>query len=240
MQNRNETQSIEWTVATNDESQWLVTLESLWTQHTTAGWQFVVTLRDGIDELGSKTDKGTLYDLVANQCNVSAKRLQNLTSMARRASSMVAMELGLEIAHAEYVLGLTDTEAIAILNDAAEQRWTPAMVSAEVRNRRIQTTAAPHQDLPVVGNERHTDDEPPFARTANNPLYDEYDTESDQLAGSSAAAHDFGDDEDGYTYTGAEFMALMQRATNRLRDTEMWQEQRTVNEWLAMVARHTY
>jgi len=60
--------------------------------------------------------------------------------------------------------------------------------------------------------------------------------------GGMASMHDSDDDEsDQYTYTGAEFSSLLQRATHRLRDNSaLWEEQRTINEWLSLVATQAY
>lgn len=238
-----ETQSIEWTVATDEESQWSIKLTNAYQDYRHSGWQFVTTLNEGVNKFIEKHGKETVYDIAQQSTGLSRSRLQNLVSMANKPSSRYAAANGLEIAHAEAVLGLPEPEAIKYLDHAIAEGKSATAIGAMIRDDRQARTAKPNtsqpSDLPDSGNERHPDDEPPFARTANNPLYDDYDTEADALAGNSAA-YDFGDDEDGYTYTGAEFMTLMQRATNRLRDTEMWQEQRTVNEWLAMVARHTY
>ncbi|HSG61636.1 MAG TPA: hypothetical protein VLA24_09405 [Pseudomonadales bacterium] len=238
-----ETQSIEWTVSTDEESRWLVTLGELWQARTQTGWQFVTELRDGIDKFSKRRDRAQLYELVANQTGLAIKTLMNYVSLSRNPNSAMARELGLDIAHAEAVLGLEYDEAQALLTQAAETSLSANAIGAIVRESRQARTASP---VPAVGNETNqrsiNDDmhDVPFDTSKPNVLYDDdYDTEADNLAG-SATAYDYGDDEDGYTYTGPEMLSLIQRATNRLRDTPMWDEQRTVNEWLAMLARHTY
>lgn len=234
-----------WTVATDEESQWLVTLGDLWTAHTMTGWQFVKELRRGIDRFGKRRDKTELYELVANQTGLATKTLMNYVSLARNENSPLAEELGLDIAHADAVRTLVYDEAEALLMQAAEQSLSADAVKAIIRERRQANTAAPDL-IPDVGNERQAktnfvspyDDEPPFADKSSILYDDDYSAEANAYAG-SANGYDWADDDDGMTYTIDEMYSLLQRAVNRLKDVDDG-TQRTTVEWLRQIARHTY
>lgn len=225
-----------------NENDWLIALGNSYQNYRHAGWEFVTTLQIGIDQFGA--NKAELYQRAADATELTVKTLQNYVSMARKRSSEIAASYGLEIGHAVAVLGLEDAHADAVLLQAAEERLSVDSVKAIVREYKQGA------DLPVVGNERaavvvapNHDDEPPFSNR-NSVLYadDDTDAKAEHLAGSASAYNYTDDDEsDQYTYTGAEFHSLLQRATHRLRDNAaLWEEQRTINEWLSLVATQAY
>lgn len=240
---------VRYETATNytDESQWISDVGNAYELYQSSGWNLVNVLSKGISDLRSRADKSVLYQRVHEQYpSLSVKRMQNLVSLARKPYAKQAQDLGLEIAHVEAVLGVSDDEAEALLLEAAEQSLSANAIGGIIRERKQAM-----QPVPVVGNERvsavvapnhATDDDPPFARTQGNVLYDDLDATAERLAG-SASAYNFSDDDDtdAYTYTGAEFHSLLQRATHRLRDNAaVWEEQRTLGEWLSLVATQAY
>ena len=233
---QNETQTITWTVATDEESQWLVRLGDLWTARTQAGWQFVKELQTGIDSYSKRRDKSELYELAANQTGLSTKTLMNYVSLARNENSALAEDLGLDIAHADVVRSLFFDEAQALLLQAAEQSLSADALKAIIRERRQAATAAPGTVIPDAGNVA-TDEDPPFANRGS-VLYqdDEYDELADSFAG-DVCAYDYSDDD--YTYSIDEMHGLVQRSINRLRDVDNG-DQRTLNEWLKQIAAQAY
>lgn len=233
--------SYETTTTYTDESAWLTDLDNAYTLHAKSGWHFADVLHRGISQLQKRRDKTDLYQLAHDQTRVSIKRMQNLVSMMHKPYAKQAQDLGLEIAHVEAVLGLDDDEAEAMLLDAAEQSITANAIGGILRERRLGAVAAPNAFVPAIGNiSEGTDDEPPFSNP-RSVLYDDTDAKAERLAGSASAYNYSDDDTDSYTYTGAEFYSVLQRATNRLRDNSaVWEEQRTINEWLSLVATQTY
>lgn len=236
---------VRYETATNytDEATWIADVGNAYELYQSSGWNLVNVLAKGISDLRSRTDKSVLYQRVHEQYpSLSVKRMQNLVSLARKPYTKQAQELGLEIAHVEAVLGLPDEEAEALLLDAAEQSLSASAIGGIIRERRLATVAAPNAVVPDGGNDSAaTDDEPPFANP-RSVLYDDTDAKAERLAGSASAYNYTDDDEsDQYTYTGAEFHGLLQRAVNRLRDNAaVWEEQRTINEWLSLVATQSY
>lgn len=226
-----------------DVSTWVTDVDEAFQLHQKSGWNWANVAKRGFDNLSKRHDKTTLYDHLQTQNpRMTRKRMQNIMSLMNKPYCKLAQDLELDIAHVEAVLSLPDSEAEAMLLDAAEQSISATGIGAIIRERKQAAQPMPPADLPAVGND--TDDEPPFARTKGNVLYeaDDLDAKADALAGSSAA-YDFTDDDesDAYTYTGPEFHSLLQRATNRLRDNAaVWEEQRTLNEWLSLVATQTY
>lgn len=247
----------------DDVSAWLTELGSSYHNYQHSGWQFVTTLQAGIDQFGA--NKAELYEAAADQTDLSTKTLQNYVSMARKPSSKFAASNGLEIGHAVAVLGVEDLHAVPLLRHTKVQRLSVESLRAVIRGYHtgkvsfapdfdghlVVTDIAQTVTVPDDGNQRinavvapnHADDEPPFSNP-RSVLYDDSDTDAkaERLAG-SASAYDFtGDDEsDAYTYTGPEFHSLLQRATNRLRDNAvLWEEQRTMGEWLSLVATQSY
>ena len=233
-----------WTVATDEESQWLVTLGDLWTAHTMTGWQFVKELRRGIDRFGKRRDKTELYELVANQTGLATKTLMNYVSLARNENSPLAEELGLDIAHADAVRTLVYDEAEALLMQAAEQSLSADAVKAIIRERRQANTAAPDL-IPDVGNERQAktnfvspyDDEPPFA-DKSSILYDDddYSAEANAYA-SSANGYDWADDDDVLLLGRNDARDLIERAWRRLPADDT---QRSIREWLMLLENNAY
>lgn len=113
-------------------SEWLSRLDDSYSRAKRAGWDFIVTLRDGIDQFG-RTDhrKADLYELAANQIGVSARTLQNYVSMSRSVVASIAIDLDLDFNHANAALGLSEDVARDLLTTAAEQGWEPARVRKE-------------------------------------------------------------------------------------------------------------
>lgn len=224
--------SYETATVYTDESEWLTDLDNAYTLHARSGWHFADVLHRGISQLQKRHDKTDLYQLAHEQTRVSIKRMQNLVSMMNKPYAAQAQELGLEIAHVEAVLGVSDDEAEALLLDAAEQSLSASAIGGIIRERRMASVAAPTTFVPDDGNDSAaTDDDPPFANPQRNVLYDD----------TAPTAYTDDDDTESYTYTGAEFHSLLQRATNRLRDNAaLWEEQRTLHEWLSLVATQAY
>ena len=230
-----------------DVTTWVADVDEAFQLHQKSGWNWANVAKRGFDSLSKRYDKTALYDHLQTQNpRMTRKRMQNIMSMMNKPYCKLAQDLELDIAHVEAVLGVSDDEAESLLLDAAEQSLSASAIGGIIRERKQAM-----QPVPVVGNERvsavvapnhATDDDPPFARTQGNVLYDDLDATAERLAGSSAAYNYTDDDEsDQYTYTGAEFHSLLQRATNRLRDNAvLWEEQRTMGEWLSLVATQTY
>ena len=233
-----------WTVATDEESQWLVTLGDLWTAHTMTGWQFVKELRRGIDNFGKRRDKTELYELVANQTGLATKTLMNYVSLARNENSPLAEELGLDIAHADAVRTLVYDEAEALLMQAAEQSLSADAVKAIIRERRQANTAAPG-NIPDAGNERqarstfvspYPDDEPPFTDKSSILYDDDYSAEASAYAG-NANGYDWADDDDVLLLGRNDARDLIERAWRRLPADDT---QRSIREWLMLLENNAY
>ena len=239
-----ETQSIEWAVATDDISQWLLTLGQLWQARTQTGWQFVKELQTGIDTFSKRRDRAQLYELVANHTNLAVKTLMNYVSLSRNPNSTIACDLGLDIAHAEAVLGLEYNEAQALLTQAAETSLSATAIGAMIRESRQARTASPVPDAGNETDQRSINDgmhDVPFDRSEPNVLYDDDYSEDASVSAGSGSGYDWDPaDTDDYTYTGDEFLAEFTRSTNRLRGQEFWSEQRTLREWLQLIERNTY
>lgn len=105
-----------------DVSGWLDNLDHSYQRACRAGWEFLYILVAGLDQFG-RTDsrKMELYELAHVQTGLSIKTLQDYASTARKPSTRLAIELGLEKGHAKAVLGLDNDLAEAILTEAAEQ-----------------------------------------------------------------------------------------------------------------------
>ena len=240
-----QTETLEWTVATDEESQWLVSLGELWQARTQAGWQFVKELRGGIDQFSRRRDKAELYELVANQTGLATKTLMNYVSLARNENSARAEELGLDIAHADVVRSLMPDEAEALLLQAAEQSLSADAVKAIIRERRQATVANP-SIIPDAGNERqprsnfvspYADDEPPFAQP-HSVLYqdDDYSAEASAYAG-NARGYDWADDDDVLLLGRNDARDLIERAWRRLPADDT---QRSIREWLMLLENNAY
>jgi len=234
----NETQEIEWKVATDEESQWIVELGEMWEARTQLGWNFVRKLQAGIDAFGKRRDKSELYDLVSNQTGQSVKTLMNLASLARNPNSALAEELGLDYTHADSVRSLDYEEAASLLTRAAEQSLTVASLGAIIRESRHANSVAPN--LPANGNEQDQrpinddmHDDVPFGNAPRNVLYedDDYTEEGEAFA---AASENY--TQSGYMLTGSEYAQKLIDAGDRLRRLselqDGWQAQRTLRDWV--------
>ncbi len=105
-----------------DVSSWLDSLDQTYQRACHHGWEFIYILVAGLDQFG-RTDhaKMELYELAYQQTGLSIKTLQDYASTARKPTTRLAIELGLEKGHAKAVLGLDNDEAEAVLTEAAEQ-----------------------------------------------------------------------------------------------------------------------
>lgn len=105
-----------------DVSSWLDSLDQTYQRACHHGWEFIYILVAGLDQFG-RTDhaKMELYELAHQQTGLSVKTLQDYASTARKPTTRLAIELGLEKGHAKAVLGLDNDEAEAVLTEAAEQ-----------------------------------------------------------------------------------------------------------------------
>lgn len=232
-----------WTVATDEESQWIVRLGKLWGTSVTKGWEFVDELRAGIDEHSKRRSKSELYDAVYNETGIGTKRLQNLVSMSRNPNSQIARDMNLEFAYAEAVLGLPDDHAERLLLEAAEQGLSATAIGARIREERQRNTAA--ANVPDAGNQRSINDDVvgaddvPFEHKGSSILYEEADDYS-------AEAEAYAGDADGYEYepdnlelTLNEAREMVDAAWQRLARVDVGHPY-TLAEWLRMVGVHAY
>jgi len=238
-----------------DVATWVADVDEAFQLHQKSGWNWANVAKRGFDSLSKRYDKTTLYDHLQTQnTRMTRKRMQNIMSMMNKPYCKLAQDLELDIAHVEAVLGCTDDEAEALLLEAAEQSLSASAIGGILRERRLGAVAAPNAFVPAVGNEPSntaTDDDPPFARTQGNVLYeaDDLDAKAERLAG-SASAYDFSDDESGGTdiddmqFSGYEFSDILQRGALKLRNlaakSDDWQRQRTMQEWLHIIDRVLY
>lgn len=217
-----------WTVATDEESQWIVRLGKLWGTSVTKGWEFVDELRAGIDEHSKRRSKSELYDAVYNETGIGTKRLQNLVSMSRNPNSQIARDMNLEFAYAEAVLGLDHEEAHSYLLQAAEQSLPATAIGAIIRESRQRNTAT--ANVPDAGNQRSINDDVvgadgvPFEHKGSSVLYEEadYTAEADDLE-----------------LTLNEARAMVDAAWQRLARVDVG-HQYTLAEWLRMVGVNAY
>lgn len=147
-----------------DVSAWLTQLQEQNAAWQAIGWEFLETLRDGINQFGRSNDSALmeLYDLASQATGIGIKRLQNLVSMARNEVSQIAQDYELDFGYAEAVLGLSADEADDILSKAKAHAKTVGQVRKEAWG--VKNTA------PAGGNS--SDDEPPYA---DNNQYKEYE-----------------------------------------------------------------
>jgi hypothetical protein len=156
-----------------DVSAWLTQLQEQNAAWQAIGWEFLETLRDGINQFGRSNDSALmeLYDLASQATGIGIKRLQNLVSMARNEVSQIAQDYELDFGYAEAVLGLSADEADDILSKAKAHAKTVGQVRKEAWG--VKNTA------PAGGNS--SDDEPPFCNElhyAADPLPDAYDMDA--------------------------------------------------------------
>ena len=186
-----------------DVSTWLDHLGRSYEKVRTAGWEFVYILVDGLDQFG-RTDhaKMELYELANQQTGLSVKTLQDYASTARKPSTRLAIELGLEKGHAKAVLGLDNDEAEAILTEAAEQGLSVESTRWLARQRK-----ETYRDIPISSTEP-ANEEPPLANPEHARLYtngtnghvDDYEQQAEQFA----------ENEDGYNWADNSAYAPMQ------------------------------
>ena len=110
-----------------DVSDWLTQLDLAYARAKRAGWEFLFVLRAGVDQFGrNDPERMQMYENAATQLNLSVKTLQNYVSIVRNPVAQKAIELDLEIGHADAVLGLTEERAEDVLSQAAERGLTVA------------------------------------------------------------------------------------------------------------------
>ena len=110
-----------------DVSDWLTQLDLAYARAKRAGWEFLFVLRAGVEQFGrNDPERMQMYENAATQLNLSVKTLQNYVSIVRNPVAQKAIELDLEIGHADAVLGLTEERAEDVLSQAAERGLTVA------------------------------------------------------------------------------------------------------------------
>lgn len=108
----------------HDVGHWLDCLDEAYARFRRVGWEFVVTLRAGVDQFARNDEQRmALMEAAAEQLHISVKTVQNYVSTSRNPAALVAMELGLSIGHAVAVLGLEEERQSDLLHTAAEQGW---------------------------------------------------------------------------------------------------------------------
>lgn len=147
----------------SDVSQWLERVEFTYGRLKLAGWEFVLTLQKGIDQFG-RTDpaKMELYELASQQVGLSVNTLQNYVSTARKPSTVYAVELGLQLGHAQAVIGLEDVVAESVLLEAAENgmsveltrrlAWQYKTSNLDIQTKPTTTKIAEPKPLPHVAH----------------------------------------------------------------------------------------
>ncbi len=167
----------------SDVSEWLTQLQDKHQALYIIGWEFLQTLRDGIDQFGRANDHALaeLYDLASQTTNMSTKRLQNLVSMSRNAVAEIAQEYELEFGYAEAVLGLEPDEADDILSRAKAHAMSVSQVRKEAWNKKQAApdggnSSTPHADA-IDRDWLQDDEDPPYCNDANytDPLPAGYD-----------------------------------------------------------------
>src|SRR5690606_22614811 len=99
-----------------DISDWLTRLDMSYTRLKAAGWDFILTLRAGVDQFSRTShEKAELYELAGAQLGLSPRTLQNYVSLARSAVAQIAISLDLEFAYAHAALGLDEDVARDLL-----------------------------------------------------------------------------------------------------------------------------
>lgn len=164
-------------------SDWLNSLDESYGRAKSAGWDFIITLRGGIDQFG-RTDhrKAELYEVAANQIGVSSRTLQNYVSMSRSAVAKIAMDLDLDFSHANAAMGLNEEVARDLLTTAAEQGWEPARIRKEawahknaIASHGIMRSGNGYGGAKNVANGHTTPDADTGNAIVNDAYYDEAD-----------------------------------------------------------------
>lgn len=105
-----------------DLSDWLTQLDAAYSMAKVAGWEFLFTLKAGIEQFGrSDHRRMEVYELAANQIGLNVRTLQNYVSVTRKGFTQMAVALDLDMGHANAVLGLDDEVAEDVLQLAAER-----------------------------------------------------------------------------------------------------------------------
>jgi hypothetical protein len=121
-----------------DPSDWLTQLGQTYNALRREGWRFLLCLRAGIDQFGRSDERRMqLYEAASEQLNLQVTTLQNYVSIARKEWVNTAINLGLELGHADAVKGLDDEQAEGFLVTAAEQKLSVAGLRFRVREFRI-------------------------------------------------------------------------------------------------------
>lgn len=149
-----------------DLSEWLAQLDAAYSMAKVAGWEFLFTLRAGIDQFGrNDIRRMEVYELAANQIGLNVRTLQNYVSVTRKGFTQMAVALDLDMGHANAVLGLDDEHAEDVLQLAAERGLSVAETRRLAWNHRASMNSAPVHA--VVREE----EEIPFSEPYTNPLY---------------------------------------------------------------------
>lgn len=106
----------------------LIDVCGAWELTVRSGWTFIALFEKAIAQFTTDQESRVRFmGEVANQTHVSIKRLQNMLSIGRSESALMAKEYGLEIGHGDVLARLADPEEAATYAAlAAEQSWTVA------------------------------------------------------------------------------------------------------------------
>lgn len=158
-----------------DTSDWLTQLDAAYSMAKTAGWEFLFTLRAGIDQFGrSDFRRMEMYELAATQIGLNVRTLQNYVSVTRKGYVQMAVALDLDMGHANAVLGLDDEHAEDVLQTAAERNLSVAETRRLAWGHRASArldVSSPNGSATVHDNVRE-EEEIPFA-DPHSPLYTE-------------------------------------------------------------------
>lgn len=157
-------------------STWLHRLEHSHESAKFSMWDFVMTLRCGLDQFG-RTDarKDELYELASQQIGLSVGTLKTYASAVSSPSAAIAIDKGLSFQHARAVLGLDAEVADDMLERAVAGGWGAEKLGHEVwakknglpspTSQRTLTSNTPPPVAPEVDDvpfdhARHDDDGP--------------------------------------------------------------------------------
>lgn len=155
-----------------DISDWLTQIDDSYSRFRAAGWEFIIKLRDGLDQFGRTNHaKMELYELASQQIGLTVNSLQTYASAARSPVASIAIELGLTFSHARAAIGLETDVAESILTDAAERGWTPEQVSKKAWIHKASQHTLKSNDSTPVATAIVADEPPPYA---DNSQYKEY------------------------------------------------------------------
>lgn len=93
----------------------------LWQLTVQSGWSFSHALRNALDTVCfDGHQRADFLTDVSTQTGLSVKRLQNIVSLSRNPSALLAADMGLEISYGETVAGLDENKAEYFLSKVAD------------------------------------------------------------------------------------------------------------------------